>query len=123
MEVFITIYLAYVCNNFGCYQEHLVITSEAMAIATCESGDTTNYGTYNFTARSKTQDGGAWQFHDSTYNWMNGYANAENDTPMNQYNSFVRLWDDGAGWRHWAPSKPCWDKWIVIDNKDKAIMK
>ena len=47
----------------------------------------------------------------------------ELDTPQNQYDTFVYLWDDGAGWRHWAASKPCWDKWLRINDEDKAVWR
>lgn len=123
MDFFITLYLALVCTSDGCKQPTLTITREAMAVATCESGDAVNYGTYSFTARSKTKDGGAWQFNDKTYKWLNGYTNAENDTPQNQYSTFVRLWDNGNGWRHWNSSKPCWSEWIRINKNDRAVWR
>ena len=123
MDLFVTLYLALICASDGCKQQTLTVSREAMAIATCESGDTINYGTYSFTARSKTKDGGAWQFNDKTYNWLNGYTNAELDTPRNQYDTFVYLWADGKGWRHWKASQPCWSQWMTIDNTSKAVWR
>lgn len=116
--------LTYLVCTFGhCATVELKVTREAMAIATCESGNTRDFGTHSFTARSKTADGGAWQFNDKTYMWLNGYTNAEKDTPVNQYDTFVYLWNGGAGWRHWSASKRCWDKWLIIDENNKAVWK
>jgi hypothetical protein len=115
------VYLA--CTLGTCHVAPLMVTPEAVAVATCESGDTVNYGSYELHARSDTRDGGIWQFNDKTYVWLNGYDHAELDTPQNQYDTFVYLWDDGAGWRHWAPSKPCWTKWMRINDEDKAVMR
>lgn len=114
-------YLA--CSLGSCHVAPLMVTPEAVAIATCESGDTVTFGSYEVHARSHTNDGGIWQFNDATYVWLNGYANAELDTPQNQYDTFVYLWDDGAGWRHWASSKPCWTKWLRIDSTGRAVMR
>lgn len=115
------LYLA--CSLGSCHVESLMVTPEAVAIAACESGDTVTYGSYELHARSATNDGGIWQFNDATYVWLNGYANAELDTPQNQYDTFVYLWDDGAGWRHWRSSKACWDKWLRINDEDKAVTR
>ena len=116
------VYLA--CTLGTCHVEALMVTPEAVAVATCESGDTVDLGTYSMTARNhRTGDGGAWQFNDATYVWLNGYDHAELDTPQNQYDTFVYLWDDGAGWRHWAASKPCWTQWLRIGSDDKAVWR
>lgn len=123
MDFFITLYLALVCTSDGCKQSTMTITREAMAIATCESGNTVDFGTYSFTARSKTKDGGAWQFNDKTYKWLNGYTNAELDTPQNQYDTFVYLWAGGKGWRHWKASQPCWRQWLTIDDTGKSVWR
>jgi hypothetical protein len=118
----ILIYLA--CSLGHCVPTPLTVTPEALAIAACESGDTVTLGSFSFNARNRTtHDGGAWQFNDKTYLWMNGYTNAEVDSPKNQYDSFVWLWRDGAGWRHWRSSKTCWDKWLYINDDDKAVMR
>ena len=117
-------FMVYLACIFGeCKVVSLMVTPEAVAVATCESGNTVDLGTYSMTARSHTRDGGAWQFNDATYVWLNGYANAELDTPRNQYDTFVYLWDDGAGWRHWAASKPCWTQWLRINSEDRAVMR
>jgi len=115
------LYLA--CNLGSCHVAPLMVTPEAVAIATCESGDTVTFGSYDVHARSATNDGGIWQFNDATYVWLNGYDHAELDTVQNQYDTFVYLWDNGAGWRHWAASKPCWTKWLRIDSTGKAVMR
>ena len=116
------LYLA--CSLGTCQVKPLMVTPEAQAVATCESGDTVTLGTYSMAARNhRTGDGGAWQFNDKTYVWLNGYDHAELDTPQNQYDTFVYLWDDGAGWRHWASSKPCWTQWLRINSEDKAVQR
>ena len=117
--------IVYLACVFGeCKVVSLMVTPEAVAVATCESGNRVDLGTYAMTARNTTtHDGGAWQFNDNTYLWLNGYTHAELDTPKNQYDTFEYLWDNGAGWRHWRASKECWDKWLVIDSKDNAVMR
>lgn len=112
----IEIFLALVCHGGMCHTDRIYVTPEAMAIASCESGDGWNYGTIDFTARSLTDDGGAWQFNDATALWIFGQSHAETLLPATQYAGFVRLWDDGYGWRHWASSKPCWERWLVIED-------
>lgn len=118
----IEIFLALVCHGGVCHVDRIYVTPEAMAVASCESGDGWNYGTYDFTARSVTDDGGAWQFNDATALWLTGQDHAETWSPAMQYATFVRLWDDGAGWRHWTASKPCWGRWLDIVD-DRAVMK
>jgi len=115
------LYLA--CSLGSCHVAPLMVTPEAVAVASCESGDTVTFGSYDVHARSATDDGGIWQFNDATYVWLNGYDHAELDTPQNQYDTFVYLWDDGAGWRHWASSKRCWTKWLRIDSTGKAVLR
>lgn len=121
--ILLEVFLALICHGGVCHTDQIYVTREAMAIATCESGDAYNYGTYDFTARSATMDGGAWQFNDRTYEWLVGRSHAEEDTPQAQYNAFIRLWNNGKGWRHWSASKPCWDKWIVIDDDSRAVWR
>lgn len=89
----------------------------ATAIATCESGDTVNFGTYDWKARSVTQDGGAFQFNDATWAWLVGDGRGDTASPYTQISTFVRLYNGGLGLVHWAPSKPCWSQWITSDGK------
>ena len=112
----IEIFLALICHGGMCHTDRIYVTPEAMAIASCESGDGWNFGTIDFTARSLTDDGGAWQFNDATAEWIFGQSHAETLLPATQYAGFVRLWDDGYGWRHWASSKPCWERWLTIED-------
>ena len=123
-QIVIQLLLYLACSLGTCHVVPLMVTPEAMAIATCESGNTVDFGTYSIMARNhQTQDGGIWQFNDATYQWLNGYDHAELDSPKNQYDTFVYLWRGGSGWRHWASSKSCWDKWLVINDDDKAVMR
>ena len=119
----ITLLIYLTCTLGTCTTMPLMVTPEAAAIATCESGDTVTYASYALHARSHTSDGGIWQFNDSTYMWLNGYDHAELDSPRNQYDTFVYLWNGGRGWRHWSSSKSCWQQWLVIDADDKAVMR
>lgn len=121
MTAIIELFIALVCVGGQCHTERLYISREAMAIASCESGDGWNYGTYSFIARSATNDGGMWQFNDATYEWLTGRTNAERDHVATQHDTFVRLWNDGYGWRHWTSSKQCWSRWLVIDEKGRAV--
>lgn len=116
----IEIFLALVCMGGVCHTDRIYISREAMAIASCESGDGHTFGTYDSTARSLTDDGGMWQFNDATYAWLTGRTHAERDHVATQHDVFVRLWDDGRGWRHWRSSQPCWSQWLVIDDTGKA---
>jgi hypothetical protein len=109
-----------VCSGGMCETVPFTITREAMAIASCESGDGHNFGTFTLRARSHTADGGIWQFNDKTYMWLVGRTHADTDDPNTQYDAFIRLWDDGYGWRHWKASKTCWSQWMTIDG-DKAV--
>jgi hypothetical protein len=96
------------------------ITFEAQAIASCESGNGLTFGTIDWSARSITQDGGAFQFNDATWATMKvgaSYAQADMADPVTQYKAFTQLWDDGRGWRHWRSSQACWSQWLdVVDN-------
>ena len=118
----IELYLWFVCNLSECHAEHITVTREALAIMSCESGDGWSYGTFDFTARNRrTHDGGAFQFNDKTAEWLTGRTNAETWEPATQYAVFLRLWDDGAGWKHWKSSKPCWERWLLIDDEGRAV--
>ena len=117
-----TIFLMWilVCNGGVCRVEPMHITREAMAIASCESGDGYTYGTFTQRSRSKTSDGGIWQFNDATYQWIAGRTHADVDSPAAQYEAFVRLWNQGRGWRHWKSSQACWSQWIAINEEGVA---
>lgn len=91
----------------------------ATAIATCESGDTVTFGTYDWTARSATNDGGAFQFNDATWEWLVGYGRGDTVTPVRQVAAFDLLYRSGQGITHWSASRPCWSKWI--DNEGRAV--
>ncbi|CAB4179123.1 hypothetical protein UFOVP1188_34 [uncultured Caudovirales phage] len=117
----ISIFLWLVCSTGTCHAATIEMIPAAVAIASCESGDGLNWGMMDWGARSPTDDGGAFQFNDATYQWLAGHAHAETDSPPAQYRQFIRLWDDGAGWRHWAASKPCWGQWLYIDDAGRAV--
>lgn len=108
-----------------CYPVELKISREAAAIASCESGDGVTIGSLSWTARNKlgSSASGAFQFLDSTYIWLNGYSNADVDSPKNQYDTFVYLWNNGKGWSHWEQSRPCWSKWLRINEHNVAVWK
>lgn len=84
----------------------------AVAVATCESGDTVNYGTYDWKARSVTDDGGAFQFNDATWEWLTKSKNAETASPSLQVSQFIKLWENGRGASHWSSSEACWSQWL-----------
>ena len=113
------LYLA--CTLGTCHVEALMVTPEAVAVATCESGDTVNFGSHEVHARSATNDGGIWQFNDKTYVWLTGRDHAELDTYRNQYAAFLALWNGGRGWRHWRASQPCWSQWLMINDEGRAV--
>lgn len=110
-----------VCNGGVCDTQPFTVSREAAAVIACESGDGANYGTFEPLARSETNDGGLFQFNDSTYLWLMDRDHAEHDTYENQYRAFRRLWNGGRGWRHWVSSKPCWEQWLQVDNEGKAV--
>lgn len=125
-----------------------LISPEAQAIATCESGDTVTLGTINYTAINRNSDGtidtGAWQFNSywvwnpidrwaiipvannvydiSSREFIRRWPTAKDAPPDVQYAMFLSLWNDGYGWWHWASSKPCWDQWMTIQ-KGRAVWK
>jgi hypothetical protein len=125
MTVLVTLYMYLACTFDGdrCYTTPFIITREAVAIVSCESGDGHTYGTFDPYARSKTNDGGFFQFNDKTYKSLTGRTNAERDTPEEQYKMFLQLWDDGKGWKHWRASKPCWSQWMQINSDNVAVWK
>lgn len=111
------------CSGGQCEVTPFTITREAAAIVSCESGDGANYGTYTMHARSSTADGGLWQFNDATYEWLTGRTHADTDTPAAQYAAFLRLWNEGKGWKHWRSSQACWSQWLVIDDNNVAVWR
>ncbi len=124
MNELITLFLYLVCTGHGdmCRTVAFNATREEVAIISCESGDGHNYMTFDTHARSATNDGGLYQFNDKTYEILTGKTNAENDTYDNQQQSFVKLWNNGRGWRHWKASQPCWSQWLTIRD-DVAVWK
>lgn len=110
------------CDGGACRTAPFAVTREAAAIVACESGDGLTYGTYTRHARSATADGGLFQFNDATYKWLAGRTHADTDTPEAQYAAFLRLWDDGRGWKHWRSSQPCWSQWLTIED-DRAVWR
>lgn len=141
----ISILLGLVCSLGMCHVDTLQISPEAAAVASCESGDTVTLGSLDWDAVNVnidgTTDGGAWQFNDywiwnSDDRWMmRPIANAMHMTsdamlmawprpelapPAVQYHAFEVVWDEGRGWWHWSASRPCWEKWIQIDENGVA---
>jgi hypothetical protein len=112
-----------------CYTEELKLTREAVAVATCESGNTVDYGTMSWEARSNKQnsdgtfDYGAFQFNENTYLWLTDRSNAAVDHPTIQYQQFLRLWNNGKGWKHWKASQPCWSQWLTINDEGRAVWR
>jgi hypothetical protein len=89
----------------------------AVAIATCESGNTVDFGTYDWSARSYTDDGGAFQFNDATWNWLTNRKHADKASPGLQVTQFIRLWENGEGASHWSSSQACWSKWLTDNGR------
>ncbi len=144
----IDILLGLVCALGMCHVEHIVITPEAAAVATCESGDTVTLGSLEWDAINinvdGTVDGGAWQINDywiwsSTDRWMmrpiaqrlgmtsddvlTAWPRIEDAPPAVQYAAFEVIWNDGYGWQHWSASKPCWEQWLDIDETGRATWR
>lgn len=88
----------------------------ATAVATCESGNTITFGTHSWTARSETNDGGAFQFNDATWQMLDAPTTQANDAlPIIQTKYFKMLWNNGYGSSNWKASSRCWAKWISTD--------
>jgi len=124
------------CTPAGC--ERVQISQEALAVMACESGDTQTLGSYSWNAVNVnddgTRDGGAFQFNNHwVWNPNDGwilrqafgsdwgdlvamYPSADKAPAYTQYQLFQTLWDDGRGWSHWASSRPCWSKWMYVQN-------
>jgi hypothetical protein len=75
----------------------------ALAIRECESG-------HDYRAENPVSSAsGAWQFIDSTWEWVTGLAPPASAWPREvQDDAFEVLWDDGAGASHWYASRHCW---------------
>jgi len=125
------------------------MSNESMAIAACESGDTKTLGSLNWEAVGYngiwSTDGGAFQFNDywiwnpknrwviapvannvfdmHSDEFVKQWPNAQSAPPNVQYAMFEYVWNDGYGWRNWTASKRCWDKWLVIDEKGRAVWR
>jgi hypothetical protein len=135
----IELFLAYICTTSGCYDDTIVMSPEATAIAMCESGDTQTLGSLDWNAtnvnRDNTIDRGAFQFngywiwnpHDrwimrpfansigmSSDALFHAWPTAGDAPPRVQVALFEYLWDNGRGWRHWAASRACWGKYISV---------
>jgi hypothetical protein len=122
MNVIILFYYL-LCNGSDCNVVPFAVTREAAAIVACESGDGLTFGTYSLHARSATQDGGLFQFNDATYERIAGRTHADTDTYENQVDAFLRLWNQGKGWKHWRSSKACWSQWMRIDDNSRAVWR
>jgi hypothetical protein len=130
------------CSPASC--EQVDLSREALAIMACESGDTQTLGSYKWNAvninKDGTRDGGAFQFNNYwVWNPNDGwimrqafesdwkevvtlYPSADKAPAYTQYQLFQTLWEDGYGWRHWASSRPCWSKWMTVQ-EDRAVFK
>jgi hypothetical protein len=142
--IFLSIVISW-CISDICWHEELI--PEAIAIAACESGDTQTLGTLNWQAANVNSDGtvdsGAFQFNNywvwnSQDRWVmrpvarrlgitsdelfSRYPTARSAPPSVQYATFLYLWDNGYGWRHWAASQSCWSQWMTID-KNRAVFQ
>jgi hypothetical protein len=143
----IKLLISYYCFTGGiCVTHTIEVIPEAVAVASCESGDTVTLGSVDWDAvgynGTWSRDGGAWQFNDywvwnPTNRWainpvakkiaMSGddfverWSSAESAPPYVQYEMFKFLWNDGYGWQNWSASKPCWDKWLIIDDNGRAV--
>ena len=124
MNLFVTLMLGYylkVCD-FG-YCKMLQVEPEVIAVASCESGDGLNFGTIDWSAVSETNDTGAFQFNDATWELFNtGHAHAKDAPQAIQIEKFYQLWNHGWGWKHWKASKGCWGQWISVKN-GRAVWK
>lgn len=88
-------------------------TAASAAIALCESGN-------DVTAKNPTSSAsGAWQFVDSTWQWVTGLQPPARAYPRAiQRAAFDKLWDGGRGASHWAPSRSCWGSKININGSE-----
>jgi len=125
LSLFATLLLGYylrVCD-YG-YCKLLEVEPEAIAISSCESGDGLHFGTIDWDAVSKTDDTGAFQFNDATWQLLTDTDGRAKDAPHSlQVLKFYELWNHGLGWKHWKSSQPCWSQWIRIDKNGRAVWK
>lgn len=140
--------LALVCATSMCHTESMMVSIEAAAIATCESGDQVTLGSVDWQAVNVnidgTTDGGAFQFNDywiwnPNDKWMMRpiarsmhltsdqmlawWPKAQLAPPDVQYHAFEVVWDDGWGWQHWNASRPCWEQWLKVDQSGRAVVR
>jgi len=120
LSIFLSLYLR-VCD-FG-YCKNVPVGVEVIAITSCESGDGHNFGTISWDAVSHTNDTGAFQFNDRTWEWLTGKKERAINAPHSkQLEMFYKLWNDGYGYRHWSPSQRCWSQWLEIKD-GRAVAK
>jgi len=143
----IELLIAIVCQFGTCTTNTIEVSTEAAAVATCESGDTKTLGTVDWDSVRENVDGtldtGAWQFNSywvwsgkdrwavrplansigmTSTEFLMQYPMASQAPPWVQYAMFEYLWDDGYGWWHWSASQPCWSKWMVV-KKGRAVLR
>lgn len=117
----LSMYTSIIICDFG-YCRPIPVNVAVIAVTTCESGDAHNYGTIDWEAISPTHDTGAFQFNDRTWHWLTGRTDRAYQAPQSiQLAAFYKLWDNGYGWRHWNPSKPCWGEWLYINSEGRAV--
>jgi hypothetical protein len=146
--IMIELLLALICSTGMCHTETITVTTEAAAIATCESGDTVALGSVDWNAVNVnvdgTTDGGAFQFNDywiwnPADRWMMRsiarsmgltsdqvfawWPKAQYAPPDVQYHAFEVVWNDGWGWRHWSASRSCWEQWLTVDASGRAVVR
>ena len=79
------------------------------AVRWCESRD--DYGAENPTSSAS----GAFQFIASTFEATTGLPAPASAYPKSVQDwAFRKLWADGAGKRHWNPSKFCWSELLAV---------
>jgi len=124
------------------------LSTEALAVAACESGDTVSLGSHKWYAVNDNSDGstdgGAFQINDYWIwnpddRWMlNPIAKSMGITsdefvrnwpsplaapPSIQYTVFEYVWDNGYGWRNWKASQHCWSQWLYINEEGRAVVR
>ncbi len=109
-----------ICDYGYCKQVRVEPTT--LAIVACESGNQVDLTSRDWDAVSRTGDTGAFQFSDSTWQWLTKRTDRAKDAPQQiQLDTFYKLWDNGYGWRHWNSSKSCWSKWMTITKQGQAV--
>lgn len=120
--LFVLLEIQFRVCDFG-YCKSVEVTPEVIAITSCESGDGHNWGTIKWDAVSHTNDTGAFQFNDLTWEWLSGKKERAKDAPQSkQLEMFYKLWNNGYGWKHWVSSKGCWGKWATFTNDDRVLI-